>query len=132
MGWTRRANPRWARNEDRGQYPSEYKTDVRFDSQGNFKVSNWETCWTRSRRDWKRYTNRVIRHANKLQIAHELEMYEEELQALWEDQWYDDDYDYSYFDDWGDNCYEYPEPEPEPEYEPFDDPYWFRYYNGDY
>ena len=129
MGWTRRANPRWANWRTR----KEADYSISYDRHGNTKRNHWATTWTTGSTRWcKRLTNRQHRIAASLQIAHELEMYEEELQALWEDQWYDDDYDDSYFDDWGDNCYEYPEPEPEPEYEPFDDPYWFRYYNGDY
>ena len=112
MGWTRRANPKWQRKQS-GQTRSRWYMHDGFNK-------------------WDRLRHKQQRHADKLQIAHELEMYEEELQALWEDQWYDDDYNDKYFDRLLDGCYEYPEPEPEPEYDPYDDPYWFDDFYGDY
>jgi hypothetical protein len=86
MGWTRRANPKWHRNEDRGQAPSEVRWTISTDRYGTIKPDNYcGSDWTDSRSKTRRKVNKLIRQAGKRQIQYALSDY---LDDWWQD-WLD-------------------------------------------
>ena len=122
MGWTRTANPKWARKARRqSKYPSEVMTHLNTDRFGTMKTDRWCVCWTGSRSQDRRYVNRIRRQASKRVITYELYEYQQwldELNYIYEeienwDQIYEDwlaeeaeyEAEVDYYDDWDDPHY---------------------------
>jgi hypothetical protein len=145
-------HPNWERHNaavlrgQDGRNPSETRTTLNSDREGNTKKNGWCLDWTGSRHIYRRYTNRIQRAANKLKINHGIEDHFDALEDhgyqfdyrgnCINDDWYDDE-EMDLPDWWYDPFREeefYPdcaEPEEEP-YDPwvddiyYDDP-WDHY-----
>lgn len=93
MGWKWGTKSKWYNGNSR----KHTRYDLNYDWQGNTRTNHWASTWTTGSTRWaKRTTNRQQRTANKLCIAYELGMHEED--QLIED-WWPDDIDEMY-EDW--------------------------------